>query len=294
VLPRYPVYVPSRGRADYATALTVRFLLRDEVPFRVVVVPSEAGAYAELAGAERLLVLPSDDCVLRDARNWIKDHAAVAGHARHWQLDDNIHHIRRWYRGRRIPCAAGPALAAVEDFTDRYTNIAIAGLNYTMFAVRTAGQPAVVRNVHVYSCTLVDNAWPGRWRLVLNDDTDLCLQALADGLCTVLINVFLAFKVETGVVRGGNTDAHYQGDGRLRMARSLERVWPGVVTVRRRFGRPQHVVNWRRFDTPLVLRDDVDPAALGRDEYGLALRAVKPVRSRSLRDLQAEYNDAAL
>jgi hypothetical protein len=286
---RYPIYVPTRGRWQPASALTIRFLLRDGTPFRAVVTPSEVERYEPLVGAGRLLVLPSDDLILLDARNWIRDHAESEGHARHWQLDDNIRHLRRWYRGRRIPCAAGPALAAVEDFVDRYTNIAVAGLNYTMFAVR--GQPAVVRNVHVYSCTLINHAWPGRWRLVYNDDTDLCLQALADGWCTALVNTFLAYKVRTGAIGGGNTDGLYRGDGRLTMARQLERVWPGVVTVNRRYGRPQHVVNWRKFDTPLRLRDDVNLAALAetRNEYGLGLEAVKEVRAGSLRDLQETY-----
>ena len=44
------------------------------------------------------------------------------------------------------------------------------------------------------------------------------------------------------------------------MARSLERAWPYVVRVDRRFKRPQHKVRgeWRFFDTPLILREGVD------------------------------------
>jgi hypothetical protein len=92
-------------------------------------------------------------------------------------------------------------------------------------------------------------------------------------------------------VAGGNTDDLYQGDGRLVMARSLERLWPGVVRVDRRYGRPQHVVNWRRFDTPLQLRDDVDLAALAENpnNYGMRLDAVKPVKSARLQQLQSDY-----
>jgi hypothetical protein len=101
---------------------------------------------------------------------------------------------------------------------------------------------------------------PYRWRLLYNDDTDLCLQVLSGGLCTVLFNAFLVQKLGTMVVPGGNTEDLYQNDGRLRMARALERVWPGVVTTDRRFQRPQHVVKdaWRKFDTPLVRRTDLD------------------------------------
>lgn len=286
-LPRYPIYVPSKGRSD--NPLTARFLERDEVPFRVVVEAEQVEAYAAAVGEERLLVLPESGQGLIFARNWIKAHATAAGFERHWQLDDNIMEVRRWYRGERIPCASGPALAAVEDFVDRYENVAIAGLNYQMFGIGTGRKPYVT-NCHVYSCTLVLNEIPQRWRLLYNDDTDMCLQVLAAGWCTVLVNVFLANKLRTMVARGGNTDDLYQGDGRLRMARQLERMWPGVVTTQRRFGRPQHVVknNWKDFTTPLRLKAGVDLDALEPDEYGLELRAVRPVEAPTLRRLLDE------
>ena len=44
LLPRYPVYVPSKGRHD--RCLTAKFLQRDGVPFHFVVEPQEFDAYA--------------------------------------------------------------------------------------------------------------------------------------------------------------------------------------------------------------------------------------------------------
>jgi hypothetical protein len=295
VLPSYPVYVPSKGRWRPADATTARFLLRDQVPFRMVVEPQEAEAYEALVGRERLLVLPFQDLGQGSipARNWIMEHSIQEGHARHWQLDDNIREIRRLHGGRRIPCAAGPALKVVEVFSDRYTNVALAGLNYNMFGL--PGQPPFYVNVHVYSCTLVDNQIPYRWRGRFNEDTDLCLQVLAGGLCTVLVNVFLIFKIRTMKVQGGNTE-DYQGDGRLRMARGLQEAWPHVVSVQRRFGRPQHRVRdaWRKFDTPLILKEEVDLEALpAGDEFGLTLKEVKPVRSKELQAWAQEVREKA-
>lgn len=287
VLPRYPVYVPSKGRHQRDRALTVRCLLADGVAFRVVVEREEEEEYAELAGPDRLLVLPESGRGLFNTRNWIKAHATAEGHARHWQIDDNIVEFRRFYRNQRIPCEAGVALRVCEDFSDRYENVAVSGLNYQMFGVK-ATKPFVT-NCHVYSCTLVNNAIPHGWRLAYNDDTDLCLQVLADGWCTVLISAFLANKMRTMAVKGGNTDddgpINYQGDGRLRMARSLERVWPYVVDTGRRFERPQHVVRdaWRKFDTPLIPRPGLDDAPA--PDYGLRLVEKKPVRSPLLRGL---------
>jgi len=298
--PRYPVFVPSRGRADLARRLssTAGRLMHDGVPFRMVIEPQEVDAYAEVVGEDRLVVLPfRDRGTSTPARNFIRDLAEQEGAARHWQLDDNIKEFRRLYRGRRIICHSGLALRVCEDFTDRYSNVAISGLNYQMFVPDHEPVP-FRKNTHVYSCTLVNHAWPGRWRLDYNEDTDLCLQALVGGWCTLSLNVFMANKERTMTNRGGNTESLYNAergatdtDGRFRMAEVLRRAWPGLVEVRRRFDRFQHVVDWKRFETPLILADGVDLATLPEiDEYGMTLRAVKDVRSPTLRRMVEEWS----
>jgi hypothetical protein len=191
----------------------------------------------------------------------------------------------------RIKCDSGPAFAVVEDFTDRYENIAISGMNYTMFAYTK--KPPFHLNQHVYSCILLRNDLPHRWRGLYNEDADLCLQVLADNWCTVLVNVFVAEKMQTMQMKGGNTDKLYREDGRTTMARSLEREWPYVVSTRRRWGRSQHVIKdqWKRFDTPLIRRKDIDWDALGTNEYGLTLTQVaETVRADDVRNLLEERN----
>lgn len=280
ILPRYPVYIPSKGR--YERCLTARFLTEDKCPFHLVVEPQEEDAYRQRFPQASILVLPFANLGQGSipARNWIKAHATEAGHKRHWQIDDNCNGIQRIHRGRRIRCQASIALAAVEDFADRYENVAVAGLNYSMFAMRPMGieLPVFCINCHVYSCTLTLNETPHQWRGRYNEDTDYCLQVLADGWCTVLFNAFVIKKMRTMTMTGGNTDQLYQGDGRLKMARSLERMWPGVVETKRRFGRPQHVVNWKKFRNPLKRRTDIDWEALeaaGPNDYGMVLKRVK-------------------
>ena len=71
------------------------------------------------------------------------------------------------------------------------------------------------------------------------------------------------------------------------MARSLERMWPGVVRTERRFHRPQHVIldQWRRFDTPLKLKPGVKLDELKPNEDGLVLEQVGPeLKSKEFRD----------
>lgn len=289
-MPKYPVYVPSKGRYD--SGLTVKALMKDDVPHYIVIEEQEYDLYALAFGKQNLLVLPFQNQGLIAARNWIKDHAVAAGAERHWQLDDNMNGAVRYYKGKKIPCSFGVALRCCEDFVDRYTNVAIAGLNYRFFAASKI--PPFFHNVHVYSCTLVNNAIPHRWRERYNDDTDICLQVLADGWCTILINTFLVNKMRTMVVKGGNTADLYQGDGRLKMARALERQWPGVVKVDRRFKRPQHIVkdSWRRFDTPLILKPGLSLDDFKQvDEYGMTLQQLKPIQSDELRQLVQDKLD---
>lgn len=279
VLPRYPIYIPSKGRADLSGHVA-QCLTAGNVPFYLVVEPPEADAYAARFGREHILVLPFHDLGLGSipARNFIWEHAKASGAARYWTLDDNVYRFSRRYRGRKIPCEPGIALRVCEDFTDRYENIAIAGLNYEMFVPDGQRKAPFQINCHVYSCMLIRTELSYRWRGRYNEDTDLCLQALSAGWCTVLINTFLAWKPQTMTRKGGNTETLYAGDGRLKMARALERMWPGVVTVDRRFHRPQHVVNWRKFDTPLRLKPDVDLTQLatgGANEYGMTLAQVR-------------------
>jgi hypothetical protein len=293
---RYPVYVISKGRAD--RCLTARFLTRDGVPFRLVVEPQEAEAYAKNFGREVLTILPFSNLGQgsRPARNFVWEHAKRDGHARHWILDDNIQGIWRRWKARKIRCEAGVAFRAVEDFVDRYENVAIAGMNYYMFSPNKITQPPFNLNVHVYSCMLIRNDLPQRWRGRYNEDTDLCLQVLSAGWCTVLFNAFLCWKMWTMKMKGGNTDELYKGDGRLRMARSLERMWPGVVRTERRFQRPQHVVkdNWGRFDTPLKRRTDVDFSKLPEvNEFGMVLSQHKAPKSAKVIQMVKDYDRQA-
>lgn len=289
-LPRYPIYVISKGRSD--RCLTANFLVEDGVPFKLVVEPQEREKYAARYG-NRVEVLPFSNLGRGSipARNWVWNHSVESGSKRHWILDDNILRVRRFYKGKRLPCEAGPTFSCVEDFTDRYENIAITGLNYQMFGV--PGMPPFYLNVHVYSCLLISNDLPYRWRGRYNEDTDLCLQVLSGGLCTVLVNAFLIEKMATMTMKGGNMDSLYKGDGRLRMARSLERVWPRVVKVDRRFKRPQHVVrdNWGKFDTPLKRKPEFERISGETNEYGLSLERVSEnVKSPEIREMLSKFS----
>lgn len=274
--PRYPIYIPSKDRAD--VCYTAKFFLQDNVDFKIVVEPSQEKAYEDIFGSERLLILPEDGLRLLGSRLWIREHSLSLGYDRHWQFDDNIRWIGRYHKGKKIRTDSNTAICVVEDFTDRYTNIGLSGFNYDMFIVNGTSPNPYILNCKVYSGSLVNNRMPYKWRLYYNDDTDLCLQCLKNDLCTVQFNAFHIKKIKTMVVKGGNTDDLYQKDGRLLMARALEEVHPDCVQTKWRFNRPQHVVDWKQFKhLRLIRRKDINWEELENktNNYGLELKQLK-------------------
>lgn len=277
--PRYPIYIPSKGRSH--APLSITMFLRESMPFHVVVEPQEVEAYSKVAGEDRVLCLPESGRGLTYSRNWIRQHAIDGGATRHWQFDDDIRYMRRVYRGHRIRMPARIAICAAEDFCDRYENVGLASFNSQFFvpstegSVRSAKTPFIL-NGRCYTVLFVNHATGLKFRGRYNEDTDMTLQTLSSGWCTILFQAFVIATPKTMSSRGGQT-AIYGDDGRLKMARALERAWPGVVTTHRRFGRPQHVVafQWKRFDTKLIRRAEHRDDEAKSDEYGLELVARK-------------------
>jgi hypothetical protein len=149
----------------------------------------------------------------------------------------------------------------------------MAGMNYRFlgFQQRHPHHKPFFVNDRVYSCILLANNVPHRWRGRYNEDTDLSLRFLKDGYCTILFNAFLCNKIATMQMKGGNTDELYKGDGRLEMARSLQRQHPDVVKIIRKWGRWQHQVDYRPFKgNKLIRRPDV-VIPEGVNNYGMKL-----------------------
>jgi hypothetical protein len=245
--PKYPVYIVSKGR--WKSRLTAKALMKRNIPFHIVIEPQEYEQYAAVIPAEKILVLPFSNLGQGSipARNWIWEHALSTGARRHWILDDNIRSFFVFHRNRFYETKDGVTFRAIEEWVDVHENVVIAGPQYEMFVSRVERVPAITLNTRVYSCILIDNSIPYRWRGRYNEDTDLCLRVLKDGYCTALFNIFPAKKAETMSMRGGNTDELYQGNGRLIMALSLMQQHPDVVDVSFKWGRYQHKVDYSRF-----------------------------------------------
>lgn len=273
--PNYPIYVISKGR--WESRLTSKALEQMKISYHIVVEQQEYDNYSAVIDPEKIYVLPFNNLGLGSipARNWCWNHSVAMGSKRHWIIDDNIRLFAWFNHNKVIRCNSGSIFRACEDFVNRYENIALAGMQYFTF-VQSKGKPptSIKLNTRIYSCILIDNRIPYRWRGRYNEDTDLSLCALKDGWCTVMFNTFVIDKATTMTMKGGNTESLYKldnEDGRLLMAQSLQRQHPDVVKIVRKWGRWQHQVDYRPFKgNKLKLKEGIQIPE-GVNNYGMKL-----------------------
>lgn len=255
--PRFPIYIISKGR--WQRRQTSKTLESMGCPYKIVVEPKEYENYASVIDKEKILVLPDNFSELGQGsipvRNWVWEHSISDGHKFHWILDDNIESVERFNHNLKVKCETPTPFFVVEEFVLRYENIAQAGMNYALFCPAIEARPPLRFNTRIYSCILIRNDIPYRWRGRYNEDTDLSIRVLKDGWCTVLFNTFLIGKRATLTQRGGNTDTIYNtGDDRLAFAQSLADQHPDVVKVTRKFNRWHHHVDYRPFKRNKLLK----------------------------------------
>ena len=276
--PRYPIYIISKGR--WESRYTSKALEKMDVPYRIVIEPQEYDHYVAVIDSAKILTLPFSNLGQGSipARNWVWEHSIGEGWARHWIMDDNIKHFQRKNNSARFYVADGAIFYIMENFVDRYENIALAGPDYNFMGeqslIREAKKPFLA-NTRIYSCILIKNDLPYRWRGRYNEDTDLSLRVLKDGWCTIQFRAFLQGKAATMTMKGGNTEDLYKlndgQDGRLLMAQSLQRQHPDVVKITRKWGRWQHQVDYRPFKGNKLVRKKGVVIPEGVDNYGMVL-----------------------
>jgi len=269
--PEYPIYIISKGR--WESRLTSKALERMGVPYHIVIEPQEYDNYAKYISPEKIYTLPFSNLGLGGipARNWVWEHAISTGAFRHWILDDNIEAFNRLNRNIKPEAVTGSIFKAAEDFVDRYENIALAGFNYYCFCKSTEKVPPYYLNTRIYSCILIENDLPYRWRGRYNEDTDLSLRVLKGGWCTLLFNAFLAGKVTTMRMKGGNTAELYKDDGRKKMAEALRDLHPDVTKVVWKFNRWQHSVDYSSFRKNKLIRKEGLNILNQVNNYGMIL-----------------------
>jgi hypothetical protein len=298
---QFPIYIPSKGRSEYM--VTSKALTRMGVDHYVVVEPVERPKY--LAAIKNMKLKASivdlnysfkedyelcDDLGLEKstgpgpARNCAWDHSKRNGFSHHWVMDDNIAGFNRLNKNLKVPCRTSELFTAMEDFILRYKNIAMSGPNYFFFSPRKVKQEPFVTNTRIYSCNLIRNDLPFRWRGRYNEDTILSLDMLKAGWCTVQFNAFLQDKMQTQKLKGGNTSEFYHAEGVVEegkkysdtgtIAKSMMqvKVHPDVSKIVHKFGRVHHHVDYSSFKNNKLIKYDNAVIRDGIYNYGMELK----------------------
>lgn len=290
--PKYPVYIVSKGRSDIL--LTARAFDRIKVPYTIVVNSDEYNDYSKVFGSEKVLPVPQryfDDYDTFDklgdtkakgpgaARNFCWDHSIKNGFERHWVFDDNITDFYRLNNNLKVRVSDGTIFRVMEDFVDRYENIAISGPNYESFVPRKIKRLPFTLNTRIYSQLLIKNDIPYRWRGRYNEDTDLSLRVLKDGWCTLQFNAFLGDKSPTQRIKGGNTDQFYKKEGTLPKSQMQVAMHPDVSRLVWRFGRWHHHVDYSPFKkNRLILKSGIQLKNTSND-YGMVLKKLNELNT---------------
>jgi len=270
--PLSPIFIVSKGR--WESRLTSKYLEWMNVPYKIIVEDSEYENYARVIEPAKILVLPYDnpEHTSIPARNFAWECAEKMGAKRFWLEDDNIRGFSRLNHNESNLVKTGTFFRVMEDFVDRYTNIALACPGYHfMGGGERRKKPPFKLNVGVYSCMLISTGLPFHFRGIYNEDSDLSIRALKAGFCTLVFHAFLQNKVATMTMSGGNTSDLYKGNGRQLMAESLQAQHPDIVKIDKRWNRYQHVVDYKVFkDNKLMKKPGLEiPDHI--NDYGMKL-----------------------
>jgi len=286
--PKYPLYIVSKGRAD--SRLTSKALEKMQVPYYIVIEKSEYKDYLAVIDKKKILILPEkylDEYEVLDnlgrskstgpgaARNFVWEHSQQNGFEYHWVMDDNIEKFCRYNDNQVHRVKGGSIFLAMEDFVERYENVAMAGPNYFKFIARKQKYPSFVKNTRIYSCNLIKNDTPFKWRGRYNEDTILSLDMLKAGYCTIQFNAFLQVKMTTQVLRGGNSEEFYDKEGTLPKSQMQVDVHPDVSKISFRFGRIHHHVDYTPFKKIKLIKKQNITIKKDVDNYGMELKKIK-------------------
>lgn len=286
--PRFPIYIITYKRWD--SRQTERTLEEMNIPYYLVVDKEDVSKYEPLINNNLCTILELDpqyrlnyDTFWKNegptgsgaARNFVWDHAISIGSEFHWIMDDNINGFVRLNRNKKIKVTSPSIFRAMEDFVLRYDNVSMAGPDYRFFAEQSSKLNPFVVNHKIYSCLLIRNDVPFRWRGRYNEDVDLCLRMMKAGWCLIQFKAFLQNKAATQTVKGGNNIEFYQKEGTYLKTKMLKEMHPDLVKMVIRYNRPHHYVDYSVFEKNKLKFKDNIIINKGINEYGMKLVEIK-------------------
>jgi hypothetical protein len=246
--PQYPIFIPSKGRAQYASAASAingSSTIVPAIPFTMVVEPQEEKSYRLNHPLADILVLPKSDQGITYVRQFILEYARSKGFLKYWQIDDNISGWMVKLNGILQQVNPLYVLAQIEKATKDNPNIALAGTDYQQFAALNTQKHSF--NTRVYCCALTrtDTGIDYRPETEMKEDVDFCLQHLSKGYKTMLFHEYAMKKPAMGKTKKGGLTDKYKAGLDLLAAERLCRMWPSIATLTQKGSRVDAKINWQ-------------------------------------------------
>lgn len=230
---KYPIYIPSKGRAS--NCMTALILQADGIDFTIAVEPQDYKEYLKHFPAENLFKLSKNDQGIAYSRNAILKLSRKRGESHHWQMDDDIRKFMIRKDNKNTKVTPSYSIKAVEKVFDAYDDgpggLGMIAHRYTSFAFSCKTELSINKNP--CSSFLLRNDMRAKWHKDTVVDADFALQVLNEGWSTLITNRHLIDTVPPMKQAGGLTDSEYAGDGRFNRFTKLSNDWPGCFTVKR-------------------------------------------------------------
>lgn len=252
---KYPIFIPSKGRATYELAKVCPVLDQSKLHYTIFVEPQDELTYRGIFGLASIVVLKENDKGIGYARQSMLDYAREKKIPVYWQLDDNIYGFYKVEGGKTAKCGAREALETAETYFDYHNaqaEVGLLGLDYQQYA--WAKKDALSLNNRTWCSTLTrsDTGIDYAQDLDTREDVDFCLQHLLNGWRTILVHRYAMGKPPMAMNKfGGLSQQYKQGKGMTALRDLVEKYKdiPGLVgTKPMSQSRGLNVkINWRHF-----------------------------------------------
>jgi len=225
---KYPIYIPSKGRAD--NQKTVQLLESQGITnYKVVIEKNDYGNYGQYLSSKNTLVLPSSNYgTVTVARNYAIEHSKRMGYKKHWQLDDDIGKIYLHNKGKVMHTDINKIFSDIENTLEKkqLSPILLAGLT-TSASFLASKTKDYTLNTSLTSCVLITNT-PLRFRIKMLEDTDYQLRILKQGDSILKFNNY-AFAYTTQLKQiGGYTSIYNDTAKRMEGLKEFLDLYPEV------------------------------------------------------------------
>lgn len=237
----WPIYVPSRGRAQLSKLLLAASDLL-EIDLTVVVEPQEEAAYRAAFPSLEISVLPGSNRGIAYARNHVLDLSEAAGHDWFWMIDDDV---SRFYRVANKKCVPADMVEVLLEAQEQAKdNIGQIALEYQQFAWSSNGKAKL--NSYCDVCVAVRVATAPTYRENTKEDRDFTMQIIASGLDTVRIS-HLAFGAPANGSNQGGLFEDYASGKEPGWAKTLVEQWPWCCEMQKKpSGRIDAKIHWKK------------------------------------------------